>query len=211
MSVIKQALYSFGSSIFIWSYTRHSVCCVWALMHLKQCEVNEDWRSCPVSLLVFLTVAFTVITTIMALITRCAAQAWPLSDRCKMTLCSIYNSVQSRRVRWICLFITDHAQHQSLQWLICHLYSPRQTSVGCFSPSYFPPLSPKTVCPPPTELSCVCCVCRETMVGWQPCPTWPTGSPGRRMGSNSPVRLSTRAHASPRPRSPQWMSIVSKL
>lgn len=44
-----------------------------ALMHLQQGEVNEDWRSCPVSLFVYLTAAFTVITTIMALITRCAA------------------------------------------------------------------------------------------------------------------------------------------
>lgn len=104
MSIIKQALYSSGSSIFIWSYTRHWVCCVWALMHLKQREVNEDWHSCPVFLLVFVAMAFTLITTIIALITRCAAQAWPLSYRCKMVLYSIYNGVQRGRVTQICLF-----------------------------------------------------------------------------------------------------------
>lgn len=42
-----------------------------------------------------------------------------------------------QRVRWICLFITGHAQHQLLQQLICHLYSPRQTIVGCFSLWFF--------------------------------------------------------------------------
>lgn len=46
MSIIKQALYSSGGGVFIWSSARHSVGCVWALMHVKQWEVNEDWRSC---------------------------------------------------------------------------------------------------------------------------------------------------------------------
>lgn len=68
----------------------------------------------------------------------------------------------------------------------------------------------KAVCPLP-ELSYVISVCRETMVGWQPCPTWPTGSLGRRMGWNSPVRLSIRAHTSPRPRSTNSVSSVSPL
>ena len=71
-------------------------------------------------------------------------------------------------------------------------------------------LSPPTQ-PHPTEMPRVPSVCRETMVGWQPCPTWPTGSPGRRTGWNSPVRLSTRAHTSLRRRSKKSASTVSEL
>lgn len=37
------------------------------------------------------------------------------------------------------LFIKDHAQHQSLQPLICHLYSQRQTNVGCYSHWFLSP------------------------------------------------------------------------
>lgn len=71
-------------------------------------------------------------------------------------------------------------------------------------------LSPPTQ-PHPTEMPRVPSVCREKMVGWQPCPTWPTGSPGRRTGWNSPVRLSTRAHTSLRRRSKKSASTVSEL
>lgn len=73
-----------------------------------------------------------------------------------MLLCSIDNRVQGRRVRWICLFITDHAQHQLLQQLICHLYSPRETSVGCFSLSLLRLRMPgtKAACPPDWTVMC---------------------------------------------------------
>lgn len=133
MSIIKQALYSSGSSIFIWSYARHSVCRVWALMHLKQCEVNEDWRSCPASLFVFFD---------------CGFYSNHHNNSFNNQMCCIgmaaIRQVQNdallnlqQRVRWMCLFITDHAQHQLLQRLICHLYSPRWTTVGCFCLWFF--------------------------------------------------------------------------
>lgn len=48
------------------------------------------------SLFVYLAAALTVITAIIALITRCAASTWPPSGRCKMILCSICGSMQSR-------------------------------------------------------------------------------------------------------------------
>lgn len=167
MSIIKQALYSSGSSIFIWSYTRHSVCCVWALMHLKQCEVNEDWRSCPVSLWVFLTVAFTVITTIIALISRCAAQAWPLSGRCKMMLCSIYNSVQSRPSQMNMLVYHRPCTTSVITAANLSSAFAKANHCGLFFLSDFTPTplscptvtmpQTKAVCPP-TELSRVLCV-----------------------------------------------------
>lgn len=144
------------------------------------------------------------------------------------TLLNLQLREKGSKSGWICLFITGHAQDQLLQQLICHLYSPRPTSPACFlSPTSPQPssLQPSSIsftplpsrkwqwqaaCPLP-ELPCVLFVCRETMVGWQPCPTWPTGCLGRRTGWSSPVRLSTRARASPRPPLQSSLSSVSCL
>lgn len=142
------------------------------------------------------------------------------------TMLNLQLREKGSKLGWICLFITGHAQDQLLQQLICHLYSPRPASAACFlSPTSPQPssLQPSTIsfiplpsqkwqwqaaCPLP-ELPCVLFVCRETMVGWQPCPTWPTGCLGRRTGWSSPVRLSTRARASPRPPLQSSLSSVS--
>lgn len=50
---------------------------------------------------------------------------------------------------------------------------------------------------------------RGAMVGWRPCPTWPTGFPGRRMGWSSPARPSARACTFPRARPTHLLSTVS--
>lgn len=52
-------------------------------------------------------------------------------------------------------------------------------------------------------------VSRETTGGRQPCLTWPILSLGRRTGCPSPVRPSTRAHASPRASPPTSLFSVS--
>lgn len=115
------------------SFDLTQVCRVWALMHLKQCEVNEDWRSCPASLFVFFD---------------CGFYSNHHNNSFNNQMCCIgmaaIRQVQNdallnlqQRVRWMCLFITDHAQHQLLQRLICHLYSPRWTTVGCFCLWFF--------------------------------------------------------------------------